>query len=80
MQRLFGVTMVVVTHELESIKILADRVIMLAEGEVRAVGTVDELSESEDEIVYNFFHRIPPDYVDSGDGGDSVYDAITERK
>jgi len=79
MQRLFGVTMVVVTHELESIKILADRVIMLAEGEVRAIGTVEELSESDDEIVYDFFHRVAPDYVESDDGGESVYDAITDH-
>jgi phospholipid/cholesterol/gamma-HCH transport system ATP-binding protein len=75
MQRLFGVTMVVVTHELASIRILADRVIMLADGEVRAVGTVEELSESDDEIVYNFFHRVAPDYVSSEDGDRSVFEA-----
>jgi phospholipid/cholesterol/gamma-HCH transport system ATP-binding protein len=80
MQRLFGVTMVVVTHELESIKILADRVVMLAEGKVRAVGTVEELSKSDDEIVYNFFHRVAPDYVDSGDGGQSVFGATSGGK
>lgn len=78
MQRLFGVTMVVVTHELESIKILADRVIMLADGRIRAVGTVEELSKSDDEIVYNFFHRVPPDYVEAGDGGSSVFDAVAD--
>lgn len=76
MQRLFGVTMVVVTHELESIKILADRVIMLADGEVRAVGTVEDLSDSDDEIVYNFFHRVPPDYVETGEGAKTVYDSV----
>ncbi|QDG51847.1 ATP-binding cassette domain-containing protein [Persicimonas caeni] len=80
MQRLFGVTMVVVTHELESIKILADRVVMLADGRVRAVGTVEELSNSDDEIVYNFFHRVPPDYVDAGDGGSSVLDAMADSQ
>ncbi len=75
-QRLFGATMVVITHELESIKILADRVVMLADGQVRAVGTVEELSQSTDELVYNFFHRVPPDYIESGEGGQSVLDAV----
>jgi phospholipid/cholesterol/gamma-HCH transport system ATP-binding protein len=61
LQELFGVTMVVVTHELESIKILADRVIMLASGRVQAIGTVEELSRREDlPEGYQFFHRIAP--------------------
>lgn len=77
MQRLFGVTMVVVTHELESIKILADRVVMLADGEVRAVGTVDELYDSDDQIVYDFFHRVPPDYVETSEDATSVLDAVS---
>lgn len=66
-QRLFGMSMIIVTHELESIKILADRVVMLADGVVQAVGTVDELSESPIEAVYNFFHRIPTDYAEEGE-------------
>ena len=75
-QRLFGMSMVVVTHELESIKALADRVIMLADGEIQAIGTVDELSESDNEHVYNFFHRIPPDYAEDS-GKDSVYERVS---
>jgi phospholipid/cholesterol/gamma-HCH transport system ATP-binding protein len=79
MQRLFGVTMVVVTHELESIKILADRVIMLADGKICAVGTVERLSASDDPIVHDFFHRVAPDYVDVGEGGSSVLDALSRQ-
>lgn len=75
-QELFGMSMVVVTHELESIKVLADRVIMLADGEIQAIGTVDELSESPNEQVYNFFHRVPPDYASDG-GKDSVFERVT---
>lgn len=66
-QRLFGMSMVVVTHELESIKILADRVIMLANNQIQAIGTVEELSESSIDNVHNFFHRIAPDYAEGGD-------------
>ncbi|HEY1547931.1 MAG TPA: ATP-binding cassette domain-containing protein [Kofleriaceae bacterium] len=51
-----GVTVVVVTHELASIRAIADRAIMFGNGKVMAVGTVDELEQSEDEGVYNFFH------------------------
>lgn len=65
-QELFGMTMVVVTHELESIKILADRVVMLADGKVLAVGTVPEMYESDVEEVYDFFHRVAPDYAEEG--------------
>lgn len=65
-QELFEMTMVVVTHELESIKILADRVVMLADGEIRMVGTVDEMMASEDPQVHDFFHRIAPDYAKEG--------------
>ena len=64
-QELFGMSMIVVTHELESIKVLADRVIMLADMQVQAVGTVDELKDSTIPEVYNFFHRVPPSYADT---------------
>lgn len=61
-QELFGMTMVVVTHELESIKVLADRVIMLAGGVIQADGTVAELAERRDiPEVYRFFQRIAPE-------------------
>ena len=74
-QGLFGMSMLVVTHELESIKILADRVIMLAEGEIQAIGTVEELSRSERPQVHDFFHRVAPDYVKQ-EGGESVLDRL----
>lgn len=51
---------------------------MLADGRIRAVGTVEELSKSDDEIVYDFFHRVPPDYVEAGDGGNSVLDGVAD--
>ena len=53
-----GATLVVVTHELESIKAIADRAVMLAGGGIRAEGTIEELERSDDDEVYGFFHRI----------------------
>lgn len=31
---------------------------MLAHGAVHAAGTLDELARSDDELVFNFFHRV----------------------
>lgn len=73
-QALFKMSMVVITHELESIKILADRVVMLANNEIQAVGTVEELSHSSIKNVHNFFKRVPPD--SGGDTSHSVYDRL----
>jgi phospholipid/cholesterol/gamma-HCH transport system ATP-binding protein len=57
-----GITLVVVTHELESIRTIADRAVMFAHGGILAAGTVDELSESSEPEVHGFFHRVaePP--------------------
>lgn len=78
MQRLFKMTMVVVTHELESIKILADRVVMIHEGDIRATGTVEELAKSDDEVVHDFFHRIAPEYLETG--GESVLSMLSQSE
>jgi phospholipid/cholesterol/gamma-HCH transport system ATP-binding protein len=51
-----GSTIVVVSHELESIRATADRCVMLAHGGVAAIGTIDELQHSRDEAVFQFFH------------------------
>ena len=59
-QRLFGTTMVVVTHELDSIREIADRVVMIADGHIEAIGTVENLSRSPNDRVRNFFARTPP--------------------
>ncbi len=53
-----GITIVVVTHELASIEAIADRAVMFGRGSVMARGTIDELKESKDEEVFNFFHRV----------------------
>ena len=53
-----GVTLVVVTHELESIRAIADRAVMLGRGGILAAGTIAELEASEIPEVFGFFHRV----------------------
>ncbi len=54
----FGITLVIVTHELQSIKAVADRAVMFAHRTILAAGTIDELVKSRDGEVYNFFNRV----------------------
>ena len=51
-----GCTIVVVSHELDSIKTISDRAVMFADGGVVADGTIDELAHSQEEAVFEFFH------------------------
>jgi phospholipid/cholesterol/gamma-HCH transport system ATP-binding protein len=51
-----GSSVVVVSHELESIRATADRCLMFAKGKLAAEGTLDELEHSRDEVVHQFFH------------------------
>jgi phospholipid/cholesterol/gamma-HCH transport system ATP-binding protein len=51
-----GSTIIVVSHELASIRATANRAVMLANGGVAAEGTLDELVHSKNETVYEFFH------------------------
>jgi len=66
LQRNLGTTMLVVTHELASVALIADRVVMLHEGHVLADGTVEEMRTSADARVRDFFARTPPSTVDAG--------------
>lgn len=52
-------TIVVVTHELESVFAIADRIVILGDGELIQVGTPDEIRESTDERVINLLNRTP---------------------
>jgi phospholipid/cholesterol/gamma-HCH transport system ATP-binding protein len=55
-REVLGSTIVIVSHELASIRATADRAIMLAEGSVVATGTIDELAQSSHRAVHEFFH------------------------
>jgi len=57
MQATFGLTSVVVTHEMASVDAIADTVCMLHEGRVAALGTPAEVKASPDPGVRQFFDR-----------------------
>jgi phospholipid/cholesterol/gamma-HCH transport system ATP-binding protein len=63
LNKAFNMAIVVVTHEMESVKLIADRITMLApmEGGARVVfqGTYDELKACEDPVVRDFVQREP---------------------
>lgn len=50
----FGVTSIVVSHDLQSIFTIADRIAMLYKGRVRILGTPDELRGTSDPVVQQF--------------------------
>jgi phospholipid/cholesterol/gamma-HCH transport system ATP-binding protein len=58
---IFGITFVIVSHELESIRTIADRAVMFDGGRIIAAGTIADLSASTDASVHAFFHRTQHD-------------------
>ncbi len=52
-----GITLVVVTHDLDSIKRIADRVVMLDAGRVRFDGALEAAMACDDAVVHHFFAR-----------------------
>ena len=62
-----NMTMVIVTHELDSAFKIADRIMVLFDGKVAAVGTVDEIKQSQDERIQNLINRRPRTDVLHGD-------------
>jgi phospholipid/cholesterol/gamma-HCH transport system ATP-binding protein len=54
-----NMTIVVVTHELESAFKIADRITILDRGEILMCGTVDEVRNSGNERVHNLLNRKP---------------------
>jgi phospholipid/cholesterol/gamma-HCH transport system ATP-binding protein len=56
-----NVTIVVVTHELESAFKIADRITVLGQGKVLMTGTVDEVNNSDNEVIQDMLNRRPRD-------------------
>jgi phospholipid/cholesterol/gamma-HCH transport system ATP-binding protein len=53
---LLGLTVVMVTHDLDSLWRIADRVALLGNGRILGIGTMEELSQSDDPLVREYFH------------------------
>ncbi|HEX4165930.1 MAG TPA: ABC transporter ATP-binding protein [Bryobacteraceae bacterium] len=66
LKRAFSMTIVVVTHEMASAFRIADRMAMLYQGSLIAVGSKEELQSSRHPRIRQFFDRIPDQVVDAG--------------
>lgn len=58
MQKDFGVSSIVVTHDMACAKKVSDRILVLKEGEFIAEGIYDELCKSQNEFVKSFFEQV----------------------
>jgi phospholipid/cholesterol/gamma-HCH transport system ATP-binding protein len=56
LQKTLGLTVFMVTHDLDSLYAICDRVAVLGHGKVAAVGPIDELLLSEDPWIKSYFH------------------------
>ncbi|RMF59078.1 MAG: ABC transporter ATP-binding protein [Calditrichaeota bacterium] len=61
LKKAYKMTIVVVTHELASVEIIADRVAMMHDGKILAVGTLEELKALDNPVIRQFFNREPDD-------------------
>lgn len=58
LKKAYGLTMVVVTHELASAILIADRIVLIDHGSIAAMGPVEEVKNSKDPRVRQFLNRI----------------------
>ena len=63
LKRLLKMTFVIVTHELESIHRVADRILMLDMGKVIFCGTLEEAQQSPVTRLRQFFDRQPDEFI-----------------
>ncbi len=58
LKKAFRMTIIVVTHELASAFLIADRMVLIDKGNVVAIGTTDEMRESTQPRVRQFLDRV----------------------
>jgi phospholipid/cholesterol/gamma-HCH transport system ATP-binding protein len=68
MQKQLGVTGIVITHDMRSAYTVGTRIAMLYEGQVRQVGTVEEIKATTDPVVRQFIEGRPELEPQSGFG------------
>ncbi len=59
LKKAFHMTIIVVTHELASAYLIADRMVLINKGILSAMGTVDEMRNSTNPKVRQFLDRVP---------------------
>lgn len=59
MKKAFHMTIIVVTHELASAYLIADRMVLINKGDLIAIGTVQEMRNSKHPKVRQFLDRVP---------------------
>ncbi len=67
LRQTFHMTIVVVTHELPSLFLIAEKVVMLDKGKVVVAGTLGDLRASRDERVQQFLERRPAAEIEDED-------------
>jgi phospholipid/cholesterol/gamma-HCH transport system ATP-binding protein len=68
LQSTFDLTSVVVTHEMESVKLIADTVCVLEKGRVVGIGALDELRTRDHPYIQQFFARRPDEEGERDEG------------
>ena len=64
LKRAYAISMVVVTHELASAFLIADRMLLIDRGDIIAIGTKDGLKNSTSPRVRQFLDRVPEPQVE----------------
>ena len=59
LKKAFHMTIIVVTHELASAFLIADRMVLINKGDVVAIGTAEEMKNSKHPRVRQFLDRVP---------------------
>lgn len=57
LHKAFGMTILMVTHDLDTIAKVAHRIIFLGEGKVLATGTYEEIQKNKEKLIHEYFHN-----------------------
>lgn len=76
LKRAFAMTIVVVTHELASAFLIADRMMLIDKGNIIAIGTPEEMKANPEPRVRQFLDRVPDPEVSADEG---FLDRLTEN-